>query len=174
MAWSFLLAVVVALTTTRGLARAELLEVGERFPEWQLVAHTGADVGSRTYAGRSYLMWFYPAAMTFGCTAEGQGFKEHYNAFRENGIEVLGVSFDLPMANAAFAKAEGFPFLLLSDVDRSLAVRVGAADSKEQLVARRISYLIGADGRVVRVYTDIEPASHALQVLGDLAAPPVP
>jgi len=80
---------------------------------------------------------------------------------------VLGVSFDEPAANAAFVEAESFPFRLLSDTDRHLAVAVGAAASADQSHAKRISYLVGPDGRVVKAYENVSPGKHAAEVLRD-------
>lgn len=167
----FLSALVVALAGACNAATAEPLEAGELFPNWHMVAHTGATITSETYRGRSYVLWFYPAAMTPGCTAEGRGFSEHFGVFQERGVDVLGVSFDPPTANAAFVEAERFPFPLLSDADRTLAVQVGAANSRDQPAARRISYLVGDDGRVVRVYDNVEPVRHAQEILGELVMP---
>ena len=65
-----------------------------------------------------------------------------------------------------------FPFRLLSDTDRSLALAVGAADSPQPPVARRISYLVGADGKVLHAYGAVNPSTHAEEVLHDLAAGP--
>ncbi len=89
--------------------------------------------------------------------------------FTELGVRILGVSFDPPERNKRFAKEEGFPFPLLSDTDRTLATRVGAARSEDSSMARRISYLIDGAGKVVRVYDDVDPATHARQVLDDCA-----
>jgi peroxiredoxin Q/BCP len=150
---------------------AELLKTGDEFPDWHMVAHTGTSVTSEAYIGRTYLMWFYPSALTPSCTAEGRGFTEHLRAFQENSVDILGVSFDPPEANAAFVQAERFAFPLLSDTERTLAMQVGAADSRDERAAKRISYLVGSDGRVVRVYEHFEPARHAEQVLTDLSMP---
>jgi peroxiredoxin Q/BCP len=145
-----------------------LLQVGETFPEWALVDQTGAKVTSRDFAGKTYLVWFYPKAQTPGCTAEGRGLRDRFDDFRARGVEIVGVSFDAPADNAAFVKAESFQFRLLSDGDRSLARAVGAADASDTPVARRISYLVGPDGTVRHVYGTVTPASHATDVLADL------
>jgi peroxiredoxin Q/BCP len=108
--------------------------------------------------------------MTPGCTAEGQALRDRIETFRAKGVEVLGVSFDAPAANAAFARQEGFPFRLLSDRDRKLATAVGAADGPDQAAARRISYVVGPDGRVRKAYATVEPRGHAETVLQDLGA----
>ena len=147
---------------------AGLLAPGDPFPAWTLTDQTGARVSSRDLAGKSYLLWFYPKAKTPGCTMEGDGLRDSFAAFQDRRVEVLGVSFDPPEDNRAFAEAEHFPFRLLSDADRTLAVAVGAADSPAQPVARRISYLVGPDAKVRAVYGNVTPASHARDVLGDL------
>lgn len=149
---------------------SELLKPGQAFPAWTLTDHTGAPVSSSSLAGRTYLLWFYPKAMTPGCTAEGDGLRDKYDALKQAGVVVFGVSFDDPATNAEFVKQEAFPFRLLSDTARTLAVRAGAADSADQRTARRISYLVGPDGRVLQAYGTVSPTAHAQQVLDDARA----
>ena len=157
------------------VARAgDLLQPGAAFPAWQLVDQTGATVTSADLAGKSYLMWFYPKAMTPGCTAEGDALRDQVAAFEAQGVVILGVSFDPPHANAAFVQQQRFPFRLLSDKTRQLAVAVGAAATPEQPTARRISYLVGPDGKVRRAYGTVNPSAHATEVLGDLTGAPQP
>jgi peroxiredoxin Q/BCP len=162
-------ALLIATTLMVAVAAdGKLLSVGDQFPAWQLVDQNGQTVSSKDLAGKTYLLWFYPKAMTPGCTAEGQALRDNYSAFQTRTVEVLGVSFDQPAANKEFVTAERFPFRLLSDSKRSLAVAVGAADSDTQPVARRISYVVGPDGKVLRVYESVTPTAHADQVLRDL------
>ncbi|MFI5396205.1 MAG: peroxiredoxin [Candidatus Binatia bacterium] len=149
---------------------ADLLKVGDPFPTWSLSDHTGKKVVSSDLTGKKYLLWFYPKAMTPGCTAEGDGLRDKFADLQKAGVEVLGVSFDQPQDNARFVREQQFPFRLLSDSDRILAAAVGAADSPQQPVARRISYLVGPDGKVLHVYGTVNPATHAEEVLRDLAA----
>ena len=150
-------------------ADSALLKAGDIFPPWTLRDQTGAKVSSTDLAGKTYLLWFFPKAMTPGCTAEGRGLRDEVAGFRARDVEILGVSFDDPVTNAAFVKAEGFPFRLLSDESHRLAVSTGAAESTDAPVARRVSYLVGPDGKVQHVYDSVNPASHAKDVLGDLA-----
>jgi peroxiredoxin Q/BCP len=145
-----------------------MLAPGDPFPAWELTAQTGARVSSRDLAGKTYLVWFYPKAQTKGCTLEGLALKREYPAFQQRGVEVFGVSFDEPKANAEFVELQGFPFRLLSDLDRRLAVAVGAAESASQPVAARVSYLVGPDTRVLKAYPNVDPEKHATQVLSDL------
>ena len=82
---------------------------------------------------------------------------------------MFGVSYDSPQTNRAFAERHHLPFLLLSDSDRTLARAVGAAIPLLPF-PKRISYLIGADGRVLRAYPKVSPATHAEEVLEDVRA----
>jgi peroxiredoxin Q/BCP len=149
-------------------ASAALLKPGDPFPSWSLRDHTGTVVTSQSLAGKPYLVWFYPKAQTPGCTAEGRGLRDRFGEFQARGVEIVGVSFDPPTANAEFVKAEGFPFRLLSDTDHELARTIGAVASDAQGVPRRMSYLVGPDGKVQKVYFVVSPSTHAGDVLNDL------
>ena len=160
---------ILALSATTA-GSAQLLKAGDPFPAWSAVDHMGKTVSSGDLAGKKYLLWFYTKAMTPGCTAEGDGLRDKFADLQKAGVEVLGVSFDQPQDNARFVQEQQFPFRLLSDRDRMLAIAVGAADSAQQPVARRISYLVGADGKVLRVYGAVNPGTHAEEVLRDLVS----
>jgi len=80
---------------------------------------------------------------------------------------VVGVSFDKPETNRSWAEKNDLPFKLLSDRDKILAKQVGAARAMIP-VAKRISYLVDAEGNVLIAYPDVKPGSHAAQVLVDL------
>ena len=82
---------------------------------------------------------------------------------------MLGVSYDSPETNRRFAAANHLPFLLLSDRDRSLARAVGAAIPLLPF-PKRVSILVGGDGRVLKNYPSVKPATHAAQVIGDFRA----
>jgi peroxiredoxin Q/BCP len=158
----------VILATAAGAA--SMLKPGDPFPAWHLVDQKGAPVSSADLAGHTYLMWFFPKALSSGCTAEGCALRDNFSAFEKAKVEVVGVSFDPPKDNAKFVAKEHFPFRLLSDSDRKLAVEVGAADCPSRMYARRISYLVGPDGRVLKAYDNVDPRTHAKQVLADLNA----
>jgi thioredoxin-dependent peroxiredoxin len=165
-----LLAMVMAVFGFTGSALAAgMLKPGDAFPAWKLTDQAGKEVSSTELAGTTYLLWFFPKALSPGCTKEGCTLRDNYTGFEKAGVQVLGVSFDAPAANAKFVKKDRFPFRLLSDTDKKLAVEVGAADSTSRLWARRISYLVGPDGKVLEAYPDVNPGAHAGQVLADLA-----
>src|SRR5262245_4863436 len=81
------------------LALASMIKAGEKFPAWELPDQAGAMVSSASLSGKTYLIWFYPKAMTPGCTTEGRGLRDQYARLQERGVTVFGVSFDEPATN---------------------------------------------------------------------------
>ncbi len=150
-------------------AAAGMPAAGDPFPAWSLQDHRGQTVSSAQLAGSTYVLWFYPKAMTPGCTVEGNAFRDRAPSFEDKGVKIFGISFDPPKDNAAFVEAQGFPFPLLSDEKRALGEAVGAATANQDY-ARRISFLIGADGIVLQSYESVEPTGHADEVLRDIDA----
>lgn len=165
----FTLILTAAVVLPSGAALAGgMLKPGDAFPAWELANQANVMVSSKDYSGKTYLLWFYPKAMTSGCTTEGCTLRDNYAGFEKAGVQVVGVSFDDPKDNAEFIAKNKLPFPLLSDTKRTLAVEVGAADSPSRLWARRISYLVGPDGKVLKAYPDVTPSKHASEVLGDV------
>jgi thioredoxin-dependent peroxiredoxin len=81
---------------------------------------------------------------------------------------VLGASFDTAADNARFAKDEGFPYPLLCDVDRRLGLAYKACASASDAYPRRITYVIGADGRIEHALTTKDPGGQAAEILASL------
>ena len=160
-----LLAVVGLATCARA---GEMLKAGDAFPSFTLSAHDGVMVKSADLAGSPYLLYFYPKADTPGCTKEACAFRDSWAEAQMLGLKVFGVSYDTPADNQAFADKYGLQFPLLSDTERKLAEAVGAAGSMGY--PARISYLVGADGRVLQAYPDVTPAEHAAEVIADFRA----
>ena len=82
-------------------------------------------------------------------------------------MQILGISFDTQEANAAFARKFNYDFPLLCDTDRKIGLAYGATDDPRATSAKRISYLIGADGRIKKAYGVVKPAEHPAEVLQD-------
>ena len=81
---------------------------------------------------------------------------------------ILGASFDDEKANAAFAEKFGFGFRLLCDVDRRIATAYGACEDPQAIFARRISYVIDRDGKILIAYPTVDAKTHPAKVLKDL------
>ncbi len=96
--------------------------------------------------------------------------RDHADRVDAAALHVLGISFDNIDENRAFAEKFDFPFGLLCDVDRSVGMAYGAADAPEAGYAKRISYVIGEEGRILHAYAKVDPNTHLDQVLDDLDA----
>ncbi|REK33475.1 MAG: thioredoxin-dependent thiol peroxidase [Actinobacteria bacterium] len=130
-------------------------------------------VTAADYRGDSLIMFFYPRAMTPGCTVEACDFRDSYDELIEAGYKVVGVSPDKPSANARFREKEGLNFDLLSDVDHELAEELGAWGEKkmygktsEGLI--RSTFVFDAEGNLVREYRNVRAKGHVARLKEDL------
>ena len=96
--------------------------------------------------------------------------RDHDDEVKALGLEILGVSMDSVRSNQKFAEKNDFPFLLLSDVDKTVCIAYGAATSPSDAFALRISYIIGPDGTIEHAYDKVSPKTHLDVILKDLAA----
>lgn len=101
---------------------------------------------------------------------EGKGFRDRIREFEKANAVILGVSFDAEKENRTFAEKFSFPFPLLCDTARAIGMAYGACEEATSEYAKRISFLIGPDGKIVKAYDTVKPASHPGEVLEDLAA----
>lgn len=106
------------------------LEVGQQAPAFTLSDADGSSVSLTDYAGHKVIIFFYPAAMTPGCTTQACDFRDTLVPLREAGYDVIGVSPDSPEKLAAFAERDGLTYPLLSDPDKSVAEAWGAFGEK--------------------------------------------
>lgn len=143
---------------------------GADTPAFTVKAMSGEDRTVDNLKGQPTVIWFYPRAGTPGCTIEGCGYRDQHDAFETFHVNIVGVSFDTPEANAAWAVDQKFPFELWSDADRTLAMHFGAATSKDASSAKRITVLLDAEGKWVRTYTGVNDdiGAHPLRVLEDV------
>lgn len=141
--------------------------------EFSLPNQDGETISSSDLAGKKYLMFFYPRAMTPGCTKESCDFRDSYAAFTEAGYQVIGVSPDPPSRNRRFKDKEGLTFDLLSDEDHELAEALGAWGEKklygktmEGLI--RSTFVIDEQGEVENEYRNVKATGHVDRVKDDL------
>lgn len=145
-----------------------MLKVGDAAPDFIAQSHDGATVSLANLRGKKVLLWFYPEADTPGCSLEGRGFRDHQEYFDDNGIQIVGVSFDPSDRNEAFARKFDFKFPLLSDVDRKIALAYGACSDAKAQHAERISFLIDEHAKIARVYDNVDPRDHPAKVLAEI------
>lgn len=149
------------------------LRPGDTAPDFRLPDASGREIGLRDFAGRRVIVYFYPAAMTPGCTVEACDFRDRVPQFEAAGAAVLGISRDGAEKLTEFARQEQLGFPLLSDPDRDVHRRYGVLGTKEVDGAevekvRRSTFIIGADGRIEWAAYDVQTADHAAAVLGEV------
>lgn len=148
--------------------RTEPLKIGAVAPLFQATAHSGEHVQLEDLRGKAVILYFYPKDGTPGCTIEAQEFASHHSALVDARAVVLGVSTDDNSSHRAFAQEHDLPFLLLADTDRTIARAYGVGSILGK--SKRFTYLIDPQGKIAQVYPDVDPKTHAEQVLADLAA----
>ncbi len=130
-------------------------------------------VSDADLAGRKYVMFFYPRAMTPGCTTESCDFRDSYDEFSAAGYAIVGVSPDRPSLNKKFQEKEGLNFDLLSDEDHALAESLGAWGDKKMYgkLSRgliRSTFVVDENGSLIEAYRNVRAKGHVARVKEDL------
>lgn len=149
-----------------------MLIEGSTAPEFTVEDHRHEVLSLRDQRGKWVLLWWYPKALTPGCTSCGQKFQAHVAEFHDLNCQILGVSYDSPEKNHEFASRHRFIYPLLT-ADYALAETYGAKrpdDDEWYDVPLRVSYLIDPDGIIRKAYKVLDPSTHPEQVLADLRA----
>ena len=153
------------------MSKPELkLKEGDLAPEFTAPANGGATVSLTDLRGSQVVLYFYPRDNTPGCTKEACAFRDEFSAIKKKGAVVLGVSTDSAKSHDKFASKFKLPFTLLADEEKKIALAYGAWGQKSFLGRKymgthRITFLIGADGRIKRIWAQVKPAEHAREVL---------
>lgn len=131
--------------------------------------HNGVRISSDDFPGQHLIVFFYPKAMTPGCTGEACDFRDRYGQFLDAGYAVVGISPDPPSANAEFAAAHDLPFPLLSDPDHDVALRYGAWGTKrnygreyEGLI--RSTFVLDPDGGIEHAWRNVRAKGHVERI----------
>ena len=126
------------------------------------------------YKGHHVVLWWYPKADTPGWTIEGKGFRDEFQNFEENNLQILGCSADPPKKQKKFCDKQKFPYLLLSDETHEMLKDYGVWGKKkfmgrEYMGISRVTYVIGENGVIEKVYEKVSVKSHARDILKDIA-----
>ncbi len=151
-----------------------LIATGSRAPDFALPDQAGETIRLAELRGAPLVLYFYPMDDTPGCTKEACAFRDEKAAYDSLRVRVVGVSTDDPRSHRAFADKHGLTFPLLADSSGEVsrlygcAVEVDRAGGK-RWIARRVTYLIDAEGTVLRVWPRVDPAGHAGEILAALS-----
>ena len=141
------------------------LETGQSAPAFTLNDHAGRTVSLSDFVGRSLIVFFYPAAMTPGCTKEACDFRDSLAPLQQAGYDVVGISPDEPDKLAEFVEKESLTYPLLSDSDRAVMNAYGAYGEK-LLYGKKVTgvirstIVVGPDGTVALPKYNIKATGH--------------
>jgi len=149
------------------------LEIGAKAPAFALPNQSGKTVSLKDFAGERFVIYFYPADDTPGCTKEACQFNDGLSAFRALAVKVIGVSPDGAEEHAAFRAKYGLTFDLLSDPEKKVMTKYGAYGEKMMYGKRvtgviRSTFVIGPSGRVEHAWYSVRADGHAEKVLATL------
>jgi peroxiredoxin Q/BCP len=150
-------------------------KVGELAPDFRLPSTRGKEITLKEFRGKDVILYFYPKDDTPGCTAEACSFRDHESELTKEHAVVLGVSTDSLESHDKFLGKHQLNFPLLSDQTADVAKMYGAWKEKNLYGRKtwgiaRMTYWIGADGRVKKIYKKVDTARHAEDILADLRA----
>lgn len=142
-------------------ATGELLKVGDPAPS------VPPQLDLAAYKGKHVVVYFYPKDDTPGCTKEACAFRDAWSKLEKANVQVLGVSIDDDASHKKFVEKYKLPFPLIADTDQKICKAYGVSVTAGY--ASRVSYLIGPDGKIKKVYPKVDPSVHADEILADAA-----
>ncbi|RCL77083.1 MAG: thioredoxin-dependent thiol peroxidase [Flavobacteriales bacterium] len=149
----------------------KILEVGETTPIFEGVNQNNEKISSDDYVGSKWVIYFYPKDNTPGCTAQACSLRDGYDALRNHGIKVLGVSADGVKSHDKFASKYDLPFALLADEGKEVINKFGVWGPKkfmgrEYEGIHRVSFVVDEKGVITHVIQKPKTKDHANEILG--------
>jgi len=148
------------------------LKEGDEAPDFEAATGAGT-VRLSDFKGKNVILYFYPKDDTPGCTKEACSFRDHFAQFTRKGAVLLGVSTDPLKSHDKFARKFDLPFTLLADEEKKIVQAYGVWGQKSfmgrsYLGTHRVTFLIGPDGRIKKIWPAVKPEDHAQEVLAAL------
>ena len=149
------------------------LTPGDPAPDFTLTSDTGERVSLADLRGRKVIVYFYPAAMTEGCTKQACDFTDSLSSLKAAGYEVVGISPDAPAKLAKFRERDAITFPLVSDRDKSVLTAYGAYGEKQMYGKTvtgviRSTFVIDENGRIDRAMYNVKATGHVTKLRRDL------
>ena len=151
-----------------------MVQEGDRAPDFELPDQDGKTHKLADYAGKNVVLYFYPKALTSGCTVQACGVRDRATQYEDANAVVLGVSPDPQKKLRQFVDKEGLNFTLLGDEDHSVADAYGVWVEKSMYGRKywgfeRSTFVIGPDAKIEKVFRKVKPTEHDDLVLGALS-----
>jgi thioredoxin-dependent peroxiredoxin len=146
--------------------------LGATAPDFKLQDQNGKWHELKDYRGKWVALYFYPKDQTPGCTTQACEFRDNIFAFRDAGAQILGISVDDVESHQAFSEKHGLPFSILADSDKAVTKQYGVLKTYlgTMELAKRDTFLIDPQGKIVKHYPDVDPKGHSQIVLNDIKA----
>jgi peroxiredoxin Q/BCP len=146
---------------------------GQSAPDFELKDDRDETVRLSGFRGKPIVLYFYPEDDTPGCTTEACEIRDDYAEYRKAGVQILGISPDSPHSHTRFKQKYHLPFPLLADEGHRVADLYGTWGIKKNFGreyegVRRTTFLIGADGKILRVFEKVHAKGHSREILDAL------
>lgn len=150
-----------------------MLKVGDKAPEFSLIADKGETVSLKDYKGKKIVLYFYPKDDTDGCTKQACSFRDNIKKFEKNNTVVIGVSADDTKSHVKFKNKYDLPFTLLSDVSKDMLNDYGVWQEKSMYGRKymgivRTTFIINENGKIEKIFEKVKVPGHIEEVLGEL------
>ena len=152
-----------------------MLSEKQPLPKFSLLASDGKVYTNHDFAGKAWVLYFYPKDDTPGCTKEACSFRDSLAEYKKLAVTVVGVSPQGLKDHQKFIKKYSLPFLLLCDEKHELAKACGVWGKKKFMGREyegilRTTFIVGSDGKIVKMFSDVKPEGHAEEVLPALSS----
>jgi len=149
------------------------LKEGDVAPPFSAATSGGGNISLAGLQGKNIILYFYPKDDTPGCTKEACAFRDNFAEFKKRGAVVLGVSPDSVKSHDKFVEKFKLPFTLLADEEKKIVEAYGVWGEKsfmgrKYMGTHRVTFLIGPDGRIKKIWPQVKPDEHAAEVLAAL------
>ena len=160
------LAFLVPQVTVRAADDASMPSTGQKAPTFTLPSQEGKPISLDSYHGKWVVLYFYPKDMTPGCTVEAHNFQRDLSKFEAENAVILGVSVDTVDSHKQFCTKDGLTFHLLADPEHKVVDEYGSLGHFGTMtIANRNTFLINPQGKIVKVWTKVDPKVHSAEVL---------
>jgi len=167
--WIIMIATLLLAMTPLFSSGASVPEAGTLAPDFTLMSQEGKPTSLSQFRGGWVVLYFYPKDFTSGCTIEAHNFQRDQRKYLDKHAVVVGISVDSVDSHKDFCAKEGLGFKLLSDKDKEVSKLYGSLTNLALIkFSSRNTFIIDPQGKIVKVFTSVDPKKHSDEVLASL------